>query len=648
MPIHQILQQYWGYSSFRPLQEDIISSVLTQRDTLALLPTGGGKSICFQVPALVLDGICIVVSPLIALMQDQVEQLKKRGIPAIAIVSGMHPKQIDTALDNCIYGNIKFLYVSPERLQTTLFIERAKQMKVCLIAIDEAHCISQWGYDFRPPYLKIAEFRAFFPEVPLIALTATATKEVKKDILEKLEMQNPQVFQQSFARANLSYSTLKEEDKEHRLLAMLQKIQGTAVVYVRNRRRTQEIADFLVKNGINATFYHAGLNAVERSKRQNLWIQNQVRVIVATNAFGMGIDKADVRLVVHIDLPDTLEAYYQEAGRAGRDGEKAFAVALYNQPDLDNLLKNANQCFPPIELIRRVYQCLGNYYQLANGSGQFNNFEFDLIEFQRRFDLPPTDTYYAIKMLENEAFIALSDGFNSQSKVMLRVDNRQLYDFQLRNPRYDGFIKLLLRMYGGELFSTFLNISETSLAKAFLVPPLEIESYLTQLDKMELLSYDKHSDKAQITFLTPRFDANALPLQVQEITNRKEAYIAKAKAVQHYTTHQQRCRTQLLLEYFDEITDQECGVCDTCIRKKRQAKEGKQENLVVEKTKLQLLQLLANGSMSPKLILQIMSPNNQTEFQGIVRQLIEEDILCFTAEGNIDLHQKTKKAHGIS
>ncbi len=644
MSIHQILQQYWGYSSFRPLQEDIISSVLHKTDTLALLPTGGGKSICFQVPALALDGICIVVSPLIALMQDQVEQLKKRGIPAIAIVSGMHPKQIDTALDNCIYGNIKFLYVSPERLQTTLFIERVKQMKVCLIAIDEAHCISQWGYDFRPPYLKIAEFRALFPEVPLIALTATATKEVKLDILEKLEMKSPKLFQQSFARANLSYSTLKEEDKERRLLAMLQKIQGTAVIYVRNRRRTQEIADFLVKNNIRATFYHAGLNASERSKRQEQWIQNQVRVIVATNAFGMGIDKADVRLVVHLDLPDTLEAYYQEAGRAGRDGQKAFAVALYNQPDLDSLEKNADQSFPPIDLIRRVYQCLGNFYQLANGAGQFNNFEFDLVEFQRRFNLPPTDTYFAIKMLEIEGFISLSDNFSHQSKLMLRVDNRQLYDFQLRNPRYDGFIKLVLRMYGGELFSTFINISETALAKAFLVPPSEIETMLSQLEKMELLSYDKHSDKPQITFLTPRFDAASLPLQVQIIKQRREAYLQKIQAVQHYVTHTKRCRTQLLLAYFDEITDTECGVCDICIKKKRLEKEELQENQAHEHVKQQLIRLLENGSMSPQLILQIMHPNDQTAFQGIIRQLIEEEQLYFTPEGNIGIHPKNKKS----
>ena len=402
MQPQSILKQYWGYDTFRPLQAEIIQSVLEGRDTLALLPTGGGKSLCFQVPTLMSEGICIVISPLIALMQDQVEQLKRRGISAVGIFSGMHKNQIDIALDNCIYGDIKFLYVSPERLQTKLFIERAKQMKINLLAIDEAHCISQWGYDFRPPYMKIAEFRALLPKVPMIALTATATEEVRADILNRLEMVNPQTFQQSFARANLSYSAFKEDDKERRLMKILQNVQGSGVVYVRNRRRTQEISDLLNKYNIQSTFYHAGLNAQERTKRQENWIKNRVRVIVATNAFGMGIDKPDVRTVVHLDLPDTLEAYYQEAGRAGRDGEKAYTVALYNQSDTENLEKNVLTSYPPLELVRRVYQSLGNLFQLAVGTGEFNSFDFDLLEFQNRFNLPPTDTYFALKILENQ------------------------------------------------------------------------------------------------------------------------------------------------------------------------------------------------------------------------------------------------------
>jgi ATP-dependent DNA helicase RecQ len=640
MTPQSILKQYWGYDKFRPLQPDIIQSVLDGRDTLALMPTGGGKSICFQVPAMMLEGICIVISPLIALMQDQVQHLKNRNISAVGIFSGMHKNQIDIALDNCIYGDIKFLYVSPERLQTKLFIERAKQMKINLLAIDEAHCISQWGYDFRPPYAKIAEFRKSILNVPLIALTATATEEVKNDIVEKLEMMNPKVFQQSFARANLSYSAFKEDDKERRLMKILQNVQGSAVVYVRNRRRTQEVSDMLNKYNIQSTFYHAGLNSAERTKRQENWINNRVRAIVATNAFGMGIDKPDVRTVIHMDLPDTLEAYYQEAGRAGRDGEKAYAVVLYSQPDVDGLEKNVLQSYPAIELIRRVYQCLGNLFQLAVGSGEFNSFDFDLIEFQRRFDLPPTDTYFALKILENQGFIQLSEGFKNTSKLMLKVDNRQLYDFQLRNPKYDSFIKLLLRMYGGELFGTFLNISEANIAKAFLIPVREIEIWLLTLEKIDILIYDKQKDKPQLTFLTPRFDIRELPLQELEIKNRKERDVQKAKSVKHYAEQPNRCRTQLLLEYFDEITDAECGVCDNCLKKKKQSKIEVEDKEGEKATRLKIKQLLQNGAMSLSLIIQIMQPLNQSKFQGIVREMISNEEISFDEEGRLSCDSK--------
>ena len=632
-----VLKQYWGYDAFRPLQEHIIRSVLDGQDTLALMPTGGGKSLCFQVPAMMSEGICIVISPLIALMQDQVQQLKNRNISAVGIFSGMHKNQIDIALDNCIYGDIKFLYVSPERLQTKLFIERAKQMRINLLAIDEAHCISQWGYDFRPPYTKIADFRKLIPPVPLIALTATATEEVKIDILEKLEMINPQVFQQSFARVNLSYSAFKEDDKERRLMKILENVQGASVVYVRNRRRTQEVSDILNKYNIQSTFYHAGLNSIERTKRQENWIKNSVRVIVATNAFGMGIDKPDVRTVIHLDLPDTLEAYYQEAGRAGRDGEKAYAVALFNQSDLDGLEKNVLQSYPSIELIRRVYQCLGNLFQLAVGSGEFASYDFDLIEFQKRFDLPPTDAYFALKILQNQGFIQLSEGFKNTSKVMFKVDNRQLYDFQLRNSKYDSFIKLILRMYGGDLFSTFLNISEANIAKAYSIPVKEIETWLLTLEKFDILFYDKQKDKPQLTFLTPRFDINKLPLQELEIKNRKEQDIQKAKSVKHYAEQPNRCRTQLLLEYFNEISDAECGICDNCLKKKKKSKtelDGKEED---KATRLKIRQLLQNGAMSLSLITQIMQPVNQSKFQEIIRDMVGNEEVAFDSEGKLIL-----------
>lgn len=638
MQPQSILKQYWGYDAFRPLQAEIIQSVLEGRDTLALMPTGGGKSLCFQVPALMSEGICIVISPLIALMQDQVEQLKRRGISAVGIFSGMHKNQIDIALDNCIYGDIKFLYVSPERLQTKLFIERAKQMKINLLAIDEAHCISQWGYDFRPPYMKIAEFRALLPKVPMIALTATATQEVRADILNRLEMVNPQTFQQSFARANLSYSAFKEDDKERRLMKILQNVQGSGVVYVRNRRRTQEVSDLLNKYNIQSTFYHAGLNAQERSKRQDNWIKNHVRVIVATNAFGMGIDKPDVRTVVHLDLPDTLEAYYQEAGRAGRDGEKAYTVALYNQSDVENLEKNVLASYPPLELVRRVYQSLGNLFQLAVGAGEFNSFDFDLLEFQNRFNLPPTDTYFALKILGNQGFIQLSESLKgSGSKVMFLVDNRELYDFQLRNPKHDSFIKLLLRMYGGELFGTFLSISEANIAKVFLIPVNEVEGILSTLDKFKILVYDKQKDKPQLTFLTPRFDIRELPLQEAEIAQRKERDLQKARAVKHYVEQPNRCRTQLLLEYFNEITDAECGICDNCLKKKKQQKLVLEDKSETEATRLKIRQLLANGAMGLSLITQIMQPVNQSKFQEIVREMVADGMIGFDAEGNLKI-----------
>jgi ATP-dependent DNA helicase RecQ len=638
MQPQEILKQYWGYDAFRPLQAEIIQSVLEGRDTLALMPTGGGKSLCFQVPALMSEGICIVISPLIALMQDQVEQLKRRGISAVGIFSGMHKNQIDIALDNCIYGDIKFLYVSPERLQTKLFIERAKQMKINLLAIDEAHCISQWGYDFRPPYMKIAEFRALIPKVPMIALTATATQEVRADILGRLEMVNPQIFQQSFARANLSYSAFKEDDKERRLMKILQNVQGSGVVYVRNRRRTQEVSDMLNKYGVQATFYHAGLNAQERTKRQENWIKNRVRVIVATNAFGMGIDKPDVRTVVHLDLPETLEAYYQEAGRAGRDGEKAYTVALYNQNDVDVLEKNVLASYPPLELVRRVYQSLGNSYQLAVGSGEFNSFDFDLLEFQNRFNLPPTDTYFALKILENQGFIQLSESLKGNgSKVMFLVDNRELYDFQLRNPKHDSFIKLLLRMYGGELFGMFLSISEANIAKVFLIPVDEVEGILATLDKFKILVYDRQKDKPYLTFLTPRFDIRELPLQEAEIAERKKRDLQKARAVKHYVEQPNRCRTQLLLEYFDEITDAECGICDNCLKKKKQQKVVIENKSEIEATHLKIKALLANGAMSLSLITQIMQPVNQSKFQEIVRGMVADGMIGFDSEGNLKI-----------
>jgi ATP-dependent DNA helicase RecQ len=569
--IHAILKQYWGYDTFRPVQEEIIRSVLEGKDTLALLPTGGGKSVCFQVPAMVLPGICIVISPLIALMKDQVEGLKKKGIPAVAIYSGMNRREIDIALDNCVYAGIKFLYVSPERIQTELFIERFRQMQVTLLAVDEAHCISQWGYDFRPPYLEIAALRDPVPKVPVIALTATATRTVQQDITEKLRFRNGQIFQKSFARPNLSYSAFPEENKERKLLQILRNVPGTAVVYVRNRKRTQQLSVMLNQNGVKADFYHAGLESAQRSARQDNWIHNRTRVIVATNAFGMGIDKPDVRVVVHMDLPDTLEAYYQEAGRGGRDEKKAYAVALYHPSDIEDLRQRIVLTYPSEALLRKVYQALANQYQLAVGSGFLATYEFDIESFQKNYQLPALETFYALKRLEEAGFIQLNEGFHSPSKLHFAVDKKGLYEFQIANAAYDPLIKLILRMYGGEVFSNFIPISEGQIARNLGADQVLIGKMLDLLGQANIVFYERQKDKPQITFTTERYDAARLPLDIRGINARRERDEQKAEAVIRYMTSHERCRTVMLLEYFDEITDQACGVCDYCLQRKKDA-----------------------------------------------------------------------------
>ena len=444
-----ILKQYWGYESFRPLQEDIIQSVLQGRDTLALLPTGGGKSLCYQIPALCRDGICIVVSPLIALMKDQVQQLQDRNISAVAVYAGMHYRDIDRVFDNCAHGHYKLLYLSPERLTTELARERIKRMRVNLLAVDEAHCVSQWGYDFRPPYLQIPEIREWLPGVPVLALTATATQPVVTDIQEKLAFKNQQVFFQSFARDNLSFAVVQEDAKDQKLLEILRKIPGCAVVYVRNRRRTKEIAQLLRQNRIAADYYHAGLNMEERSAKQDAWIRNKTRVIVATNAFGMGIDKPDVRLVVHMDLPDSLEAYYQEAGRGGRDGKRAFAVLLYNQADKQMLERSLELSFPDMPLIRQVYQALGHYYQLAVGGGEGQSFDFDIVHFCESFRLDAAKVLPCLQLLEQAGWLSLSESVFTPSALMIKVSKESLYDFQLKHPRFDPLLKTILRTYQG-------------------------------------------------------------------------------------------------------------------------------------------------------------------------------------------------------
>ena len=624
----EILHTYWGYEQFRPMQEDIIQSVLDGNDTLALLPTGGGKSLCFQVPAMVMEGICIVVSPLIALMRDQVDQLKKRDIKAAAIYSGMQKREIDITLDNCIYGKTKFLYVSPERLRTELFLARAANMNIALLAVDEAHCISQWGYDFRPSYLEIAQFKELIPEVPTIALTASAPEVVRKDIIEKLQFREERIFQKSFARKNLSYSVFNLASKERKMLEILGNVPGSAIVYVASRRKTIDTAISLQKNGISATFYHGGLSGEERIHRQHDWIENRVRVIVATNAFGMGIDKADVRCVIHMDLPDSIEAYYQEAGRAGRDEKTAYAVVLYNEEDVVMLQKRVQQSAVPVALLKRVYQSIANHLKIAVGSHSMESFELDISELIRLFNLPAGETYYALKKLEEEGLLQMSESVYQKSKVHFLIDKTELYKFQVANANLDPLIKMLLRLYGGDLFGNFLTIKESEIGKMLAMPTTEVIQKLEYLQKVNILVYDHPGDRPKLTFLTPRQDANKLLLDTQKIEERNRIVTEKMHRVIDYLNNVHRCRTQLLQEYFDEISYLNCNMCDYCLSLKRNT----EKTSAITHIKEEILLLRKQQEINVFSLYDTMKEQDQYFFSEALRELMEEGLL----EMNLD------------
>ncbi len=563
-----ILKKYWGYDRFRPLQEDIVEAVLQGDDVLALLPTGGGKSVCFQVPAMMIDGVCIVVTPLIALMKDQVYQLKSRGIKATAIHAGMNKREIDITLDNCVYGDYRFLYISPERLHSDLFQARVAKMQVSFIVVDEAHCVAPWGYDFRPLYLRIAEFRELLPDKNIIALTATATEKVKRDIVEKLELTKHQQFQASFSRSNLSYSTREVEDKHAKMLEVLTAVRGTAIIYVRTRKSAKDVAMFLSKNNVSADYYHGGLTHQLRSAKQDQWIKGSTRVIVATNAFGMGIDKANVRLVIHLDLPETLEAYYQEAGRAGRDGQKAYALILHYPNDGEDLINRVLQSHPPIELIKRVYQSLANYYKLAVGSGEGISFDFMLNDFCPIYKLESLSTYQSIKKLEEQGLIQMNESFYSPSRLMFAIDNKTLYEYMIANSKFEGLIKGVLRIYGGELVDNFINISEAKIVQHTKFTLFEVKKTLEMLHQQQILFYEPMKDSPQIIFTLARQHENKLPIDQKFLKERKELADSKAKAVNGYIKNYEQCRTQQLLEYFGEKKEERCLVCDFCIKEK--------------------------------------------------------------------------------
>ena len=565
MTPQEALKKYWGFDEFRPLQADIIESVLQGRDTLALLPTGGGKSICFQVPALCQEGICIVVSPLIALMKDQVQNLQKRGILAAAIYSGLSAKDIDRILDNAAYGGYKFLYLSPERLTTELVKVRIQKMNVNLLAIDEAHCISQWGYDFRPPYLQIADLRLLIPNTPIMALTATATKEVVIDIQERLAFKEKNVFQKSFVRSNIAYVVVTENDKMRKAVDILKKVPGSGVVYVRNRKKTKDLAYLLKQNGISADFYHAGLTNDERNERQEAWIANKTRIIVSTNAFGMGIDKPDVRTVIHIDLPDNLEAYFQEAGRGGRDEKKAYAILLYNNEDRNMLEYSYQISFPDWEEVRRTYQALGNFLQLAIGSGEGESYDFDLSLFCERYKLSQLQTVSCLRLLEQAAWITLSDAVFIPSQLQILINKEQLYDYQLKNKRFENVIKAILRGYHGA-FDSLIHIQERQLAEFLKISRMDLTKALNAMHSEGIIAYQPQKDMPQLTMLKGSVELSTLAFDQKLFNFRKNRFHERIQKAIAYAENAV-CRSQQLIEYFGETDTTECGVCDVCLGK---------------------------------------------------------------------------------
>ena len=563
---HDILARYWGYQAFRPLQEEIIRSVYEGNDTLGLMPTGGGKSITFQVPALAKEGICIVITPLIALMKDQVENLKRVGIKATYIYSGLSRQEIITQLENCIFGDYKFLYVSPERLGTEIFLAKIKAMNVNLLVVDESHCISQWGYDFRPSYLRIAEIREALPQVPVLALTATATPEVVRNIQEKLRFKRPRVFQKSFARENLAYIVRQTEDKYKMLTHILKRIPGTAIVYVRSRKRTKEIATFLQEANIEADFFHAGLKNEEKNERQERWKNDQCRIIVATNAFGMGIDKPDVRLVIHFDMPSSLEEYYQEAGRAGRDGEKAYAVVLHSRADSRKLKKRLSDEFPEKAFIGRVYEALGNYYQIAAGFGLDTAHDFNLAEFCSAYTFPLLPTHYALKILELSGYIEYLEEADNASRLMFLATRDELYNYLRQDSLADRIVQVILRNYTG-LFADFVYLDENLIAKRCDVTPHEVYESLIRLSKFRIVHYIPHKKTPMIIFRQPREETRHLVIPKAAYEERRARSEKRIQKVLEYVESDRTCRSRMLLAYFGEKRSKACGVCDVCLQK---------------------------------------------------------------------------------
>lgn len=561
----QILIRYWGYPEFRPVQEDIIKSVAAGHDTLGLLPTGGGKSLTFQVPTLAGDGMCLVITPLIALMKDQVEKLVRKGIKAMAIHSGLSREEIDIGLNNAIYGNYKFLYVSPERLGTDIFRIRLPQMNLSLVTVDEAHCISQWGYDFRPSYLKIAELREMLPGIPFLALTATATGKVIDEIQEKLQFRKKNVLRASFHRENLVYTVKYVEDKDRYILDLLHQLNGSGIVYARSRKKTRDLANFLRQEKISCDYYHAGVQQESRNRKQSEWMSGHTRVIIATNAFGMGIDKPDVRFVIHMDIPDSIEYYFQEAGRAGRDGKTAHAVLLYSPSDKKSVEQRIRLNYPEIDEIKQIYRAIGNYYQIPVGTARYQVFDFNVADFAARYKLSIMTIYSSLKFLQMEGYLELTEEIHNPSKLKFLVNRDELYKFQIANADFDAFIKLVLRTYTG-LFSDFVTIYEESLATQAKVKPELIIQYLKRLSAMGIIRYIPQKKTPVIIFTEERLDVKSLRISREHYLDRKKEYIERLDTLMEYASGKNRCRSLYLMAYFGEKGRDKCGQCDVCMQ----------------------------------------------------------------------------------